>query len=91
MKEQDNTLKEQYGSQNMSNPTMKTQEKVLDIIKKSEHISINEIANQSGLNFYQVKASINYLKRLGVVSLIVSSNNMTLVQLNKGVQNVATA
>jgi len=63
-----------------ANPTIKTQEEILSIIKKSKNpISITAIAKLSNKSTYQVRAVVNYLFAFGVLQIIKSTQGMTLV------------
>ncbi len=67
-----------------ANPTMKVQEKILEVIEKSKNpISITSISKLSKTSFYQTKVSIDFLYRLGILDLIISSGNSTFVILKK--------
>jgi len=67
-----------------ANPTMKVQEKILEVIGKSKNpISITSISKLSKTSFYQTKVSIDFLYRLGILDLIISSGNSTFVILKK--------
>jgi len=69
-----------------ANPTMKVQEKILKVIELSKNpISITAVSKLSKTSFYQTKVSIDYLYRLGVLELIISSGNSTFVILKSGV------
>jgi len=65
---------------------MKVQEKILKVIELSKNpISITAVSKLSKTSFYQTKVSIDYLYRLGVLELIISSGNSTFVILKSGV------
>lgn len=67
-----------------ANPTMKVQEKILEVVENSKNpISITSLAKLSKTSFYQTKVSIDFLYRLGIVDLIISSGNSTFVILKK--------
>jgi hypothetical protein len=67
-----------------ANPTMKVQEKILEVIENSKNpISITSISKLSKTSYYQTKVSIDFLYRLGVLDLIISSGNSTFVILKK--------
>lgn len=67
-----------------ANPTMKVQEKILGVVENSKNpISITSLAKLSKTSFYQTKVSIDFLYRLGIVDLIISSGNSTFVILKK--------
>lgn len=81
-----NLLKEE---DKKANPTVETQERVLETIKNSEKpLTITSISQISKVGFNEVKCSIAFLKSLGVLETIVSGGNVTMVFLKKGdVQN----
>lgn len=67
-----------------SNPTQRTQEEILLVIKNSEMpLSLTAIAKTSNKDIYQVKKSIQFFEKLGIVKTIISSGNTTFVVLNK--------
>jgi Fe2+ or Zn2+ uptake regulation protein len=71
-----------------ANPTQKTQEKVLEVIRKSENpMSITAISDATGSGLYAVQKTINFLKGLGIIKTITSSGNTTLVILEKSQLN----
>lgn len=73
-------------SKNKANPTARIQEDILQVIQKTKTpMSINAISSQSKKSSYQVKATIEILKRFGVVETIVSSGRTTLIQLKNEV------
>lgn len=76
-------------SKNKANPTARIQEDILQVIQKTKTpMSINAISSQSKKSSYQVKATIEFLKKFGIIETIVSSGRTTLVHLNKNeVQN----
>lgn len=72
-----------------ANPTIETQEKIIKVIQEAEMpISITSVSKLSKTSFYQTKTSIDFLHKLGVIDLIISSGNSTFVILKKiGEQN----
>lgn len=70
--------------QEKANPTIETQEKILEVLRYSERpISITQISKLAKTSFNQAKTSVKFLSRLGVLELIISSGNTTFVILNK--------
>lgn len=73
-----------------ANPTIETQERIIKIIQKAKKpISITSISKLAKTSFYQTRTSISFLYKLGVLDLIISSGNITLVRL-KGADKNAT-
>jgi len=67
-----------------ANPTIETQNRIIEVIKNSNNpISLTAISKLSKKGFNEVKASVNFLTRLGVLELIISSGNSTFVILKK--------
>jgi len=67
-----------------ANPTMETQKKVIEVLKNLEKpISITSLSKLAKTSFYQTRTSVEFLHRLQVIELIVSSGNTTFVILNK--------
>jgi predicted ArsR family transcriptional regulator len=67
-----------------ANPTRKTQEKILKVLKDTpETQTITSLAEKTSLNTNQVRASIEFLEKLGILRTIVSSKGTTLIQLNE--------
>jgi len=65
----------------MVNPTIKTQEKILEIVKNTfSPMSFSSIARESKKGFGEVKMSIEFFQKLGIVELIVSNEKITLVK-----------
>ena len=76
----------------MANPTQRIQEEILEVIKKSETpLTITSIANKSGKGYYETRMTIEYFRKFGIINTIVSSGNVTIVQLNKPIIQNATA
>jgi phage FluMu protein gp41 len=67
-----------------ANPTIETQNRIIEVIENSNKpISLTAISKLSKKGFNEVKASVNFLTRLGVLDLIISSGNSTFVILKK--------
>lgn len=67
-----------------ANPTIETQNRIIEVIENSNKpISLTAISKLSKKGFNEVKASVNFLTRLGVLDLIISSGNATFVILKK--------
>lgn len=67
-----------------ANPTIETQNRIIAVIENSNKpISLTAISKISKKGFNEVKASVNFLTRLGVLDLIISSGNSTFVILKK--------
>ena len=67
-----------------SNPTVETQNKILEAVRNSARpISITSLSKLAGTSYYQTRSSINFLYKLGIVDLIVSSGNSKFVILIK--------
>lgn len=74
-------MKEYNLLKSKANPTIETQERIIQVIKKSEKpISITSISKLSKTGFNETKSSVAFLHKLGIVDLIVSSGNVTLVK-----------
>lgn len=77
-------MKELIPLKDKANPTKETQEKVLEVIKRTEKpLTITGVAQQSGVGFYQTRVSIDFLKSLGVLETIKTEGNVTIVFLKK--------
>lgn len=71
-----------------ANPTLETQEKILNVLRNTEKpISITAISKNSKTGFNETKSSIKFFHKLGIIELIVSSGNTSLVQLKSGDKN----
>lgn len=67
-----------------ANPTIETLNRIIEVIENSNKpISLTAISKLSKKGFNEVKASVNFLTRLGVLDLIISSGNSTFVILKK--------
>jgi len=79
-------------SRGKANPTIETQNKIIEVIERAESpLSLTAISKLSKTGFYETKSSITFLHKLGIIDLVVSSGNVTLVTLKTGVQKNATA
>lgn len=70
-----------------SNPTQKTQDKILEVLRKTpetEMQTITSLAEKTNLSTNQVRASVEWLESLGIIQLIVSSGGTTLVKIRRG-------
>lgn len=66
-----------------ANPTIKTQEKVLNTLRIiASPMSLSRLAKEGNVSIYQVKASITFLQKLGIVRTLISNGNTTLVFLD---------
>ena len=76
----------------MVNPTQRIQEEIFEVINKSKTpLSITAIATKSRKGFKETKQTIEFFKKFGIIKTIVSSGNVTIVQLNKPtIQNAST-
>jgi predicted transcriptional regulator len=64
----------------MANSTIKTQEKIIgSLIEMNQPISITALADKTNSSIYSVKATIQFLQKLGVVQTITSSGKTTFV------------
>lgn len=73
-----------------SNPTQQTQKEIMKCIQESKTpVTLTAIAKKTGKNLYQVKATIQFLEKLGFLTTIVSSGNTTLI-IKKEVKNETT-
>jgi len=72
-----------------ANPTLRIQEKIIATLSDIKRpIAISNLSRKSNCSYYQVKSSIEFLEKLGVVTLITSEgNNCILVQLKSGDTN----
>jgi len=78
-----------------ANPTIKTQQEILNVIQNSEApMSVSAIADSSGKGLYATKQAVEFFEKLGVIRTITSSGNTTIVILNlnneRGVNDVYT-
>ena len=77
-------MKENKILQNKANPTIRIQERIINVIRKSEKpISLTKISELSKTGFNETKNSINFLHKLGFIDIIVSTGNITFVILKK--------
>lgn len=67
-----------------SNPTIKTQEEIFEVIEKSkEPLTISAIARETNKSISQVKSSVQFFVKFGVLITITSSGGTTLVMRSK--------
>lgn len=77
-------MKVNIQSELRANPTAKTQEEILQVIKKSDiPMSLTAIAERTNKSFYQVKATVRVLENFDIVKTMSSSGNTTFVFLTK--------
>jgi len=74
-----------------ANPTIRIQNRIIEVIKKSKRpMSITAIAKKANTGFNETKRSIDFLYKLKVIDLVISSGNSTIVILKRGEQNATT-
>jgi predicted ArsR family transcriptional regulator len=66
------------------NPTRKTQERILKVVQESSSpLSLTGIAKKLTLDLNQVKGSIEFFEKLGILQTIKSQGGTTLVLYGK--------
>ena len=67
-----------------ANPTTKTQKQIVKVLRANDKdtlLTLSSIALMTSKSIYQVKASIQFLKELGVVETVISRGGTTFVKL----------
>lgn len=66
-----------------SNPTIRSQKKVLAILQKSDsYMTIAEISDKAGLQHYQTLAIVDFFDKLKLLHVVRSSGGITMISLN---------